>query len=132
MLESVGAQGAVSQTVLYGKRPGFAKFALKLEEHWTPAERRAFQLKVLTKIRSAKWAPGGCEAWITTDKTPKQRRVSKAIAQLNAFLREQVKVDRGLLEVGSWAAAKAYVSMVHSHHVMCQMCVGWFAMPVLE
>eukprot|EP00438_Fugacium_kawagutii_P029219 Skav229554 [mRNA] locus=scaffold568:384338:388017:+ [translate_table: standard] len=38
---------------------------------------------------------------------PKQRRVSKAVAQLNALLREQLKVDRGLL--GFWAAAKAYV-----------------------
>lgn len=47
--------------------------------------------------------------WMTTDKTPKQRRVSKAIAQLNAFLHQQLKVDRNMLEVASWAAAKAYV-----------------------
>lgn len=109
LLTSVGAQEHVSQTILYGKRPGFAKFVLKLEDSWAPPDRRQFQLKVLTRIRSAHWAPGGREVWVTTDKSPKQRRVSKATAQLNAFLRDCLKVDSGVLEVASWAAAKAYV-----------------------
>ena len=99
----------VSETLVFGKRPAFAKLKLNLEAHWAPAERRAFQLKVLTKLRSAQWAPGGCEAWVTTDKTPGQRKVSKAIAQLNAFLRDRLKVDRGSLDVASWAAAKAFI-----------------------
>lgn len=109
MIASAGAQQHVSQTHVHGKRPSFGKLALKLEEHWGPADRRAFQLKVLTKLRSAQWAPGGSAFWITTDKTPTQRRVSKAVAQLNAFLREQLKVDHGVLEVASWAAAKTFV-----------------------
>ena len=32
---SVGVQDDVSQTLLYGKRPAFAKFSLKLEDRWT-------------------------------------------------------------------------------------------------
>ena len=35
--------------------------------------------------------------------------MSKAIAQLNAFLRDCLKVDSGVLEVASSAAAKAFV-----------------------
>ena len=109
LLESVGVKGDVLQTLLYGKRPNFAKFNLRLESHWAPAQCREFQLRVLTRLRAAQWSPGGSEAWITTDKTPKQRRISKAIAQLNAFLRDELKVDRALLEVASWASAKAYI-----------------------
>jgi hypothetical protein len=109
LLASVDMQAHVTRIILYGKRPGFAKFALKFEDSWGPTERRQFQLKVLTRIRAAKWTPGGSEVWVTTDKSPKQRRVSKAIAQLNAFLRDCLKVDSGVLEVASWAAAKAFV-----------------------
>ena len=109
LLVSVGVEGDVSQTLLYGKRPLFAKLNLKMESQWGPAQRREFQLRVLTRLREAQWSPGGCDSWITTDKPPKQRRVSKAIAQLNAFLRDQLKVDRALLEVASWASAKAYI-----------------------
>lgn len=109
LLQSVGAGAHVSQTLVFGKRPGFAKFVLNMESHWTPAQRREFQLKVLTRLRAAQWTPGDCQVWITTDKTPKQRRISKAIAQLNAFMRDTLQVDRSLLEVASWAAAKAFV-----------------------
>ena len=109
LIASAGAQEHVSQTHVHGKRPSFDKLALKLEERSGPADRRAFQLKVLNKLPSAQWAPGGSAFWITTDKTPTQRRVSKAVAQLNAFLREQLKVDHGVLEVASWAAAKTFV-----------------------
>lgn len=110
LIASAGAQEHVSQTHVHGKHSSFGKFALKLD--WGPADRPAFQLKVLNKVRSAQWAPGGSAVWITTGKThktPTQRRLSKAVAQLNAFFREQLKVDHGVLEVASWAAAKTFV-----------------------
>ena len=54
LLASVDAQRHVARTILYGKRSGCAKFALKLGDSWGPTERRQFQLKVLTRIRAAK------------------------------------------------------------------------------
>ena len=104
LLGAVGVEGDVVETRLFGKRPAFAKLILKIEGHWGPAQCREFQLGVLTRLRASKWTPDGKEIWMTTDKTPKQRRVSKAIAQLNAFL--HLKVDRNMLEVASWAAPK--------------------------
>ena len=35
--------------------------------------------------------------------------MSKAVAQLNAFLREQLKIDHGVREVASLAAAQTFV-----------------------
>ena len=80
LLGAVGVEGDVVETRLFGKRPAFAKMILKIEGHWGSAQCREFQLGVLTRLRASKWTPDGKEIWITTDKTPKQRRVSKAIA----------------------------------------------------
>lgn len=84
----LGVEGDVIETRLFGKRSAFAKLILKIEGHWGPAQCREFQLGVLTRLRASKWTPDGKEIWMTTDKTPKQRRVSKAIAQLNTFLHQ--------------------------------------------
>ena len=109
LLEAAQVTSLVSQVKAFGKRPAFAKIELKFDEGVTLASRREQQVSVLLKLKSVGWQPHDRPAWITTDKTIPQRRISKAVAVLNTFLTERLQVDRGVLEVASWPAAKSYV-----------------------
>lgn len=110
LLDHVGVKACVSHLRVVGKRPTFAKLELKFEEGKSLREKRDFQLNILQRLRRADRAPGGCKLWITTDKTPAQRKVSKAIALLNQFLSDRLHLERGVLDVSSsWVAAKSFV-----------------------
>lgn len=109
LIASVGLSSQVSQIKTFGKRPGFAKLELAFDTHLPIPRRREQQLLVLTKLRAGNWQPEDAKIWMTTDKPLKQRRVSKAIAILNTFLHNRLGLDRGILEVASWVAAKAFV-----------------------
>lgn len=109
LISFLDLNSAVTQIKTFGKRPGFAKFELAFDSSWTVPRRREHQLMILSKLREANWQPDEGRIWITTDKSPKQRRVSKAMAVLNGFLHEQLGVDRGVLEIASWGSAKAFV-----------------------
>eukprot|EP00438_Fugacium_kawagutii_P001434 Skav205005 [mRNA] locus=scaffold3521:176366:177235:- [translate_table: standard] len=109
LIASVDMSSRVSQIKTFGKRPGFAKLELVFDAALTVPLRREQQLKILDKLRAANWQPEDGKIWITTDKPIEQRRVSKAVAVLNNFLRTQLGVDHGTLEIASWVAAKAFV-----------------------
>lgn len=109
LIASVGLSTQVSQIKTFDKRPGVAKLELAFDAHLPLPRRREQQLQVLTKLRAGNWQPEDATIWMTTDKPLKQRRVSKAIAILNNFLHSRLGLDRGILEVASWVAAKAFV-----------------------
>ena len=109
LLAHVGVKTCVSHIKLIGKRPTFAKLELNFGEGATPKMKRDHQLEVLSQLRRADRTLGDSNLWITTDKTPAQRKISRAIAVLNQFLFAQLKLDRGVLDVSSWVAAKSYV-----------------------
>eukprot|EP00438_Fugacium_kawagutii_P029956 Skav226338 [mRNA] locus=scaffold3640:56391:60839:+ [translate_table: standard] len=107
-LASTGVTDTVSQIKTFGKRPTFAKLELHFENGLALAQRREIQMDMIKKLKAAGWQPHDRPVWVTGDKTPQQRRVSKAVAVLNGFLRH-LQVDHGMLEVSSWPSAKAYV-----------------------
>eukprot|EP00438_Fugacium_kawagutii_P006454 Skav204518 [mRNA] locus=scaffold3201:294789:295898:+ [translate_table: standard] len=109
LLESTHVKDHVPHIKTFGKRPGFAKLELKYDEGLNLIQRRELQGQLVGKLREAAWTPHDRVVWIVADKTPSQRKVSRAVAILSTFLSEKLAVDRGMLEVASWPAAKAYV-----------------------
>ena len=108
-VDHVGVKVSVSHIRVSGKRPTFAKIELKFGEGKSLREKRDFQLNILQRLRCADWAPGGCKLWITTGKTPAQRKVSKATALLNQLLSDRLQLERGILDVSSWVAPKSLI-----------------------
>lgn len=77
LLDSCALRGAVAEVKTFGKKPMYAKLELKAEPGLTLAQLREHQLKVVKQLKEAKWASHDRPVWITMDKSPPQRKVSK-------------------------------------------------------
>ena len=82
---------------------------LSLPEAALPEQRR-FQNEVIQALRGENWVPKNTDraAWIVSDKAPKQRGASGAIAKVNSFL-VQLGKPKDMLEVDFRGAERAYV-----------------------
>ena len=111
-MEAAGVKQKVRKIEVTRVRLRCAKIHLSLPEATLPEQRR-FQNEVIQALRGENWVPRSTDraAWTVSDKAPKQRVVSRAIAKVNSFL-VQLGKPKDMLEVDFWGAARAYVGAV--------------------
>ena len=109
LIDNASLSSELQDVQIYGKRPNFARITPKFSAEQSFGSMREAQVRFRDKLRAVGWQIDGKTAWVTLDKSPKMRQISKAVAKLSSFLTTCYGTPRDLVAVASWQYAKAFV-----------------------